>query len=255
MFFKMMTCAPLPSTLPAEISLTLPEPISNLLKSSTNEGFHFRHSVMQGSKIRSTKLEATISPELKTFYDLKINVTSDKRLEICTETVSQASNLIWKCERRKRISASRAHQIFRAKTKRMALKYFFEEKMENRNFIYGRETEPKAKECFQSVLNVHVFDCGLVIKKSQPWICASPDGVFLDDTGKTCLLEVKCPSSCVAKAISVPYLKDNQLKKNHPYYTQIQIQLYCCDLEKCFLFVYSSSDHKIIEVTKDVDFL
>ncbi len=250
-----MTSPPLPSNIQNNNSSVLPEVIVNLLQSSTSEGFHFRHSVIQGSKIRSTKLEATISSELKTFYDLKINLTCDKRIKVCQDTVTQASNLIWRIERRKRISASRAHQIVRAKSKKTALKYFFEEKTENRNFIYGRQTEPKAKQCFKSVSNVDLFDCGLIIKKSQPWLCASPDGVFLDNSGNICLLEVKCPSSCMGKDIIVPYLKDNELKKNHPYYTQIQIQLFCCDVEKCILFVYSSTDHKIVEVTKDVDYL
>jgi len=254
MFFKMMTCAPLSPVLHNSCSLILPEIVADLLK-PFSEGFHFWHSVNQGSKIRSTKLQATISAELKTFYKLKIDVTADRRIEICKNTVAQASNQIWRSERQKRISASRAHLIFRAKTKQTALKYFFDEKFENQNFIYGRETEPKAKQCFQSVLNVKVFDCGLVIKKNQPWICASPDGVFRDETGNICLLEVKCPALCMGKEICVPYLKDNQLKKNHPYYTQIQVQLYCCEIEKCVLFVYSSTDHKIVEVTKDINYL
>jgi hypothetical protein len=217
--------------------------------------FHFRHSNLIGSKLVSTKVESTISPLLKNFYESEVKLGETERINLCKKTISQAANILWKVERKKRVSASRAHQIIRAKSEAKVLHYFFEEKKDNRNFIYGREMEPKAKGFLKGLLDVEIFDTGLIVKAGQPWLCASPDGLLLNKAGEIFALEIKCPSSCIGKDINVPYIVDNELKQSHPYYTQIQIQLYCCDLNKCLLFVYSSNDYKLVEVTKNNDFL
>ena len=134
-------------------------------------------------------------------------------------------------------------------------KYFFEEPVSHKNLIYGREMEPKAKKKLSEILQAEIFDLGLVVKDGQPWLSASPDGLILLENGESALLEVKCPSSCFNKAISVPYLENSCLKKSHPYFTQIQIQLYCCEMEKAFLFVFSDADYKLLKIEKDKDFL
>ncbi len=234
---------------------TLPPAVQNLLEQSSEVCFYFLHSTLVGTKLVSTKLSSVISPQLRNFYESEVNMTLMERVDLCKKTVLQASNLLWKTERKKRVSASRAHQIIRAKSKAKVLHYFFEEKKDNRNFIYGREMEPKAKQFLKSLLDVEIFNTGLVVKNGQPWLCASPDGLVLNKTGELVALEIKCPSSCIGKDINVPYITNDELKQNHPYYTQIQIQLYCCDLDKCLLFIYSSNDYKIVEVTKNNDFL
>jgi putative phage-type endonuclease len=256
MLFKMMTKPrkQLSKSNPEEVEKLSPA-VQNLLENSTEVCFHFRHCNLVGSKIVSRKVESTISSQLKNFYESEVKVTEIQRVNLCKKTVLQASNLLWKTERKKRISASRAHQIVKAKSQAKVLDYFFEEKKDNRNFIYGREMEPKAKTFLKSLLDVEIFDSGLVVKTGQPWLCASPDGFVLNKTGEIVALEIKCPSSCIAKDINVPYIVNDKLKENHPYYTQIQIQLYCCDLDKCLLFVYSSADYKIVEVTKNNYFL
>ena len=256
MLFKMMTNPRKQiSTQNPEVVQTLPPAVQNLIEQSSEVCFHFRQSTLVGSKLVSTKLESSISPQLKNFYESEVKLTAIERLNLCKKTILQASNLLWKNERKKRVSASRAHQIVRAKSKAKVLDYFFEEKQDNRNLIYGREMEPKAKKFLKSLLDVEIFDTGLVVKTGQPWLCASPDGIVLNKTGELVALEIKCPSSCIGKDINVPYIVNDQLKQTHPYYTQIQIQLYCCDLDKCLLFVYSSTDYKIVEVTKNNDFL
>ena len=256
MLFKMLTNPTKPiSNLNPEPVQTLPPTVQNVLEKSSDVCFHFRHSNLKGSKLVSTKVESTISPQLKNFYECEVTLSVIERVNLCKKTLLQASNPLWKNERKKRVSASRAHQIFRAKSKAKVLDYFFEEKKDNRNFIYGRDMEPKAKKFLKALLDVEIFDTGLIVKTGQPWLCASPDGLVLNKSGEIFALEIKCPSSCIGKDINVPYVVNDQLKQNHPYYTQIQIQLYCCDLDKCLLFVYSSNDYKIIEVTKNNDFL
>ena len=121
--------------------------------------------------------------------------------------------------------------------------------------MYGRQMESKAKAFLKDFLDSDIHDVGLVTKKNQPWLCSSPDGILLHKTGEIVALEIKCPSSCAGKNITVPYIENDKLKENHPYYTQIQIQLYCCDLNMCLLLIYSSRDFKLIEVPQNKDFL
>ena len=256
MFFKMMTSEAPPVTQAAAAeSPSLPQIVENLLLSSSNESFNFRTSVLRDTKLVTTKIEATILDELKDFYCSQIKLSPEDRLRLCQLTLNQSSSKLWHQERKKRITASQAHKIVRAKSHRTVLKYFFEEPAFHKNLIYGRETEPKAKTKLSEILPAQIFDIGLVSKQGQPWLAASPDGLILFENGTQALLEVKCPSSCCNQEISVPYIENSTLKKNHPYYTQIQIQLYCCEMELAILFVYSNKDYKVLEVKKDTEFL
>ena len=256
MFFKMMTSETnQPAQSNSADSTPLPQPLKDLLLSASNDAFNYRISVLRETKIVTTKLEATISAELKEFYCSQIKLSPQERLSLCHLTLQQSSSKLWHQERKKRITASRAHKILRAKSERTVLKYFFEESGSHQNQLYGREMEPKAKKKISEILGAQIVDLGLISKEGQSWLSASPDGLILLENGKLALLEVKCPSSCCNKEISVPYLENSSLKKSHPYYTQIQIQLYCCEIEKTILFVYSDKDFKLLEVEKDTDFL
>ncbi len=82
---------------------------------------------------------------------------------------------------------------------------------------YGREMEEKAKERYKEITGLSVIKSGLVIRKGQEWLCASPDG-FVERKNDVCVLEIKCPFSCRGKQINVPYWdKEKKLKKTHEY--------------------------------------
>ncbi len=95
----------------------------------------------------------------------------------------------------------------------------------------------------------------MFVKSDHSFICASPDGISITDSGQLYVLEIKCPSSCKGKKISVPYLEDGELKKSHAYYTQVQLQLFCCNLDVAHFFVYSDVDYQLLEIHRDNDYL
>jgi len=80
-------------------------------------------------------------------------------------------------------------------------------------------------------------------------------------------LEIKCPSSrrdC--KIIDrekqeslVKYLIFDEgnvkLKRNHQYYTQVQVSMYILGIDICHFVVYSSSDYVHLVVPRDESFL
>jgi hypothetical protein len=97
------------------------------------------------------------------------------------------------------------------------------------------------------------------VSKKHAWLCASPDGIITqEEGGEDYLLEIKCPYSCKDKLyIDVPYYSSGcGLQKSHPYYTQVQIQLFCCELQRAEFMIYSSPGTFIITtVWRDDSFL
>ncbi len=189
------------------------------------------------------------------FYDKFVKISSENAVALFKKTLKQALCSEWYKERKFRISASKAHQIANARKEDTCLKYFESYAMENVNLRYGRDTEPLAKEKYQEISRNTVLPSGLVVKPCQPWLCATPDGLVVLEDGKVICLEIKCPISCRGKEISVPYLTENGLKPSHPYYTQVQIQMYCCNVEKSHFFVYSDVDRVLVEIDRDDRFL
>ena len=164
--------------------------------------------------------------------------------------------MCWHKERKLRITASRAHKIARGRKKETRINYFFERVPDLPNLRYGQDMEEKARNSFTEITGFKIAKSGLIIKPNQRWLACSPDGLFFDANGDHHAIEIKCPSSCRDDVINFPYLdEDGLLKKSHNIYTQIQLQMYCCGVNKCTLIVYSSVTMKIVEVIRDEDFL
>ena len=129
--------------------------------------------------------------------------------------------------------------------------YFFRAPFDTENLRYGRETEPKAKEAYCKEQGKVVHESGLVISQNYPWLCASPDGLVVEDNGELTVLEIKCPVSGQDGPIQVDYIKEGSLSRNHPYFAQVQVQLFCCNAQQCHFFVYGSQDNQLIKIPRD----
>ena len=199
-----------------------------------------------------------LTPALQNNYINHIVVTSAKAAEICKNTCDQSNSEIWRKERKYRITASRAHKIKNARKDEKRLEYFFDDltSLDNLESVrYGMDLEASAREKYQELSGNQVFTPGLVIKIEEPWLAASPDGLVLDHNDNYKILEIKCPFSCKEKEIDVKYIVNGKLLESHPYFTQIQLQMYVCQAKETDLFIYSSVDYKIIPVKYDADFV
>lgn len=96
--------------------------------------------------------------------------------------------------------------------------------------------------------------CGLFIKPGHPYLAASPDGIFKCRCCGTATVEVKCPYSVRTEDIlqkdvyqRVGFLEDDnghpRLKRTHKYYTQVQAQMWICDVRHSFFIVWTEG-HK-----------
>lgn len=209
------------------------------------------------------------------FYTKFVLINRDKIFNLMYTTIEQANNSSWRLHRQIRLSASsKAHQINTRLSRNYDLAVRF---MKNKQIMgkglkyvkYGIGMEDFAFKKYTYLYNVHVIKCGLVIHQKQPWMCASPDGLVIHLNQVNKLLEIKCPYSCKDTLLvdedngklKVPYLKYDQdtnifyLKKNHSYFTQCQIQMYCTGLEECDLFVCTKQDCITVSVKRDNLFL
>lgn len=126
--------------------------------------------------------------------------------------------------------------------------------------------EPVARQVFERKAGTTVTQVGLIIHPRQPWLCASPDGLFHTSNGIT-LLEIKCPFSRKDDFIIDPSLCQSfisyvvyedgclRLARKHPYYCQVQVAMCVTNTTECFFFVYSSKQDLIILVERDEAFL
>jgi putative phage-type endonuclease len=200
--------------------------------------------------------ESRIKDEYVSFYLRHVQLANDATSkELCFQTVGQSNNSLWFLERRFRITASRAHRISRARHDKTRLKYFFEKKVDNTNFLYGRDLESKARNCYREKYQKDVIEVGLAVRKEAPFVGASPDGIIIENQD-VIVLEIKCPKRCEKANIDVDYVNEyGELSKKHEYYTQVQLQIFCCNATKCHFFIYSEADSKLVVVDRDQEFI
>ena len=93
---------------------------------------------------------------------------------------------------------------------------------------------------------VNLYQCGVVVSPHAHWLAATPDRkVYCPQKNPMFgLLEIKCPDT--DNLHSLKYLKETdgefELKKNHNYFFQVQMQLAVTGLEWCDFFVWLEND-------------
>lgn len=112
---------------------------------------------------------------------------------------------------------------------------------------YGNQHEQDALEAAKKKVG-DFGRCGLFLSRQNPWFGGSPDGLKPDHF----TVEVKCPLimkqhkpgdldklTKTQKANYCLHLVNDQLqlKKSHPYFTQVQAQMHLCDVPFCYFVV------------------
>ncbi|GBM47493.1 hypothetical protein AVEN_58732-1 [Araneus ventricosus] len=65
-------------------------------------------------------------------------------------------------------------------------------KIDTVHMKYGLLHESDVVKYISNELKIEVNSCGFFVKKEEPYLGATPDGLIGDDG----ILEIKCPSSC-----------------------------------------------------------
>ena len=192
------------------------------------------------------------------------NLTEEEGRVLEEKTRGQASCTLWKEERRLRLTASTCHRICHIKNNEedLAKNMLEERSLDHIPAVkWGKVNERDALNKYEYETGRKVKKCGLFVSHELPFLAASPDGIS-DDR----LIEVKCPfkkeireSRSLIQA-GYPPLKVNAnnkptLKDTHPYYSQVQLQMYVTRYHVCDFVVYTPIDICIVEVHRDQPFI
>ena len=153
----------------------------------------------------------------------------------------------------------------------MSICYPIRYKFQSEATLYGIQYEKHAlkqveSEFQQNHINCELVSCGLFRHSKYPFLGATPDGLLNCDCCTGYVVEVKCPYKCRNADILELIETDKQfcltridsnffLKKNHPYFYQIQLQMFLTNRRKCIFAVWSPRlmITEIIDV--DIEFL
>ena len=193
-----------------------------------------------------------MNEELKAACNAKkasLTVSREERESIEKETRNQSSNIQWHIIRAHRITGSKCGKNLSQKTKSVSLlvNCLYEKPISHLPppISSGCQYKSVAIDAYIAHMNslgnhgISVKKCGFIIHPVKGWIGASPDGRVTDLTANKPLglIEVKYPYTkremTPMEAYKYPnfYCKvindrDICLKPNHPYYHQVQLQLY-----------------------------
>ena len=213
-------------------------------------------------KIFQVEKQPTLNIELDgeelSFHNNELVLSHEKSFELCKLTKEQSKSALWRIERKKRITASKCHKIAHARTPETRKNYLLEDKTLGGlpQLKYGIETEEEARNFYEKGTGNNVEQVGLIVKTSKPFLAASPDGLFLKD-GELCILEIKCPftKKDANNVKDCDFLTEQgYLKKSHPYFCQVQMQMFVCNATLCHFFVYAPKAHHLVQIQYDEQF-
>uniref|UniRef100_A0A3Q2YV71 YqaJ viral recombinase domain-containing protein n=1 Tax=Hippocampus comes TaxID=109280 RepID=A0A3Q2YV71_HIPCM len=151
------------------------------------------------------------------------------------------------------VSDEEAQNVERDTTEQAYSKLWFRLRTENpslsllKQICYPNEyrfTNDYIKDNCKNHINLKTQNCGLFLNPKYPHMGASPDClVECDCCGKVCL-EVKC-LHCMRNKNRDERLK---LKRNHAYYSQVQTQLFLCDVDYCDFIVWTPKDMFVVRI-------
>lgn len=210
---------------------------------------------------------------LETFMS-KLSFNDSQLNELEKATKGQASNKIWKEQRRGRITASNFHDVStkvqaimasrgatKPATTPLLVKLTQDINLDHVDAIkWGRKNEEKASESFfHTVAAKHIAPklhmCGLRVLKSAPFLAASADNLFSCVCCERACVEYKCPYSIRNHPVSDKWedLKfldkvdgEITLKKSHKYYAQVQGQMVANDCRKSYFVVWTTVGKPLI---------
>jgi hypothetical protein len=174
--------------------------------------------------------------------------------------MGQRKNPSWLLLRKGRLTASRFGLVLKAKKVTKSLLKTLTEQADLskvKAIQWGIAHEQDGIDTFVETMGEQVQKSGLWLDVSG-MLGASPDGLVGDDA----VIEVKCPYSqrnitvqeaAMAKDFYIDQTHDGSfdLQKTHPYWHQIQGQLYFTGRRLCYLVVWTTQQTMIIEIDKD----
>ena len=208
----------------------------------------------------------------------KLNVTDQQATKIERQTRNQTKCSAWYAARVGRVTASQLHAVCHTSVDKPALNIIsnvcYPERSQKTSVPatrWGNLHEDTARQQYTTMLqkeHVHlqVEKCGLTVNPDFPYMGSSPDGlVSCSCCGqKSGCLEIKCPFKHRQSSISEAckdkdfclFAQDDKffLKTTHPYYSQVQCQIFTSSTDYCDFAVWTEVDFTTIRIEPDHEF-
>lgn len=273
------TMAATPST--SNVPLPTDEELNNFFHSVSHKNSKTKPAILSLVKgfqcDYEVKKDDSLPPalgDLSTTELLSLSVTKDQIKAVEEKTRVQAKSKIWHSVRRGRLTASILHSAVHTScdkpAKSVISSVLFDKKVSGKAIDWGVGNEKKARDVYVTkTKDMHagfsMKECGFFINSDSPFMGASPDGIRECDCCGTVTLEIKCPykhkSRIIKKAAQMDKdfclgVDDNgklYLKENHPYYMQVQAQIFAVEAEYCDFVVWTEADTEILTVMPNID--
>ena len=176
-----------------------------------------------------------------------LHLNEEERSLLEEKTRTQSSNPLWFQARQNRITGSTCGRIIEQRWKTAALLRYviYPKPMLHlpKAIKWGRCNEEKARQAYQKYMEeeghegIQVREAGFLVHDTKGWLGASTDGWVVDPLFEPSngMIEIKCPYSMAEKTPEeISKEKDFyfnlvdgcwELRKKHPYYHQVQLQL------------------------------
>jgi len=110
---------------------------------------------------------------------------------------------------------------------------------------YGSLNEPIAQLDYTNKTGNLVNECGFFVHPEYEWLGASPDGIFENNMGEQCILEIKCPFGLRNELL--PQFKP--LAEQPHYYAQVQIEMACTGIKQSHFYQWNKYGDSLEIVT------
>ena len=207
--------------------------------------------------------------------NIELSVTQEQAATVERETRCQSEDRSWFQFRAGRITASKIYSVCHTRTDLpsqsliKSICYPESYKFSSDSTNWGCQREKTARDLYSSGMadiheNFTVKDAGLHISTDHPFVGASPDGLVSCNSCEDGCLEIKCPychkgefifeaaegnKFCIEK-VGTEY----KLKRNHPYYYQVQAQLGVCNKKYCDFYFWTKQDFHYERIYPDIEF-
>jgi hypothetical protein len=189
-------------------------------------------------------------------------VDEQKRQNIANATKKQSKCKQWYLQRRIRITASKCKRALikptTSPTKAIREILHYNGDYQSAMMKQGLEDEKQITTLYENKMGCRVNETGFIISKSHPFLGASPDGEV--DGG---LIEIKrifsngLTLSDAACKRNICNTSKNGLvvNKNHKFYYQVQLQMFCAECEWTDLVLSDLNNLIILHIKKSGQFL
>ena len=100
---------------------------------------------------------------------------------------------------------------------------------------YGTLHEPIAIMDYINKTGCVIDEVGFIVHPEHEWLGASPDGIFENNMGEQCILEIKCPFGLRNELL--PQFKP--LAEQPHYYAQVQIEMACTGVKQLYFYQWN----------------